>query len=63
MARMMARIYRSLDILSKGQLVERHIGGGQIVLLTELVDLDHVDEVVDLVLDHVQADVGVQLGE
>ena len=43
--------------------MERHIGGGEVVLLAELVDLDHVDEVVDLVLDHVQADVGVQLGE
>ena len=43
--------------------VERHIGGGEVVLLAELVDLDHVDEVVDFVLDHVQADVGVQLGE
>ena len=41
--------------------VQGHVGGGQVVLLPELVDLHHVDQVVYLVLDHLQADVAVQL--
>ena len=41
--------------------VQGHIGGGQVVLPAQLVDLHHVDEVVDLLLHRAQADVAVQL--
>ena len=41
--------------------VQGHIGGGQIVLLAQLIDLHHVDEVVYLLLHHAQSDVAVQL--
>ena len=41
--------------------VEGQLGGGQVVLAAELVDLHHVDEAANLVLDDIKADVAVQL--
>ena len=41
--------------------VQRHIRGGQVVLPAQLVDLHHVDEVVDLLLHRAQPDIAVQL--
>ena len=41
--------------------VQRHVHGFQAVLLAQLVHRDHVDQVVDLALDAVQADQRVQL--
>ena len=41
--------------------VERHIGGGEVVLLAELVDLDHVDEL-EFLAHHV-LDGGLESGQ
>ena len=41
--------------------MQRHVHGFQAVLLAQLVHRDHVDQIVDLALDAVQADQRVQL--